>query len=135
MFASKAADMGAEAGFSLVELVMALIVLAFGVVGLATTTLFITRQLTLAEITTARVTAIQSVMERLRATPYDSLSAGGDTLGPLVVSWNPTVTSPQTKVVRIVTVGPGLVSISDGQSPLMLSSIVADTILYRVLKP
>lgn len=135
MFASKAADMGAEAGFSLVELVMALIVLAFGVVGLATTTLFITRQLTLAEVTTARVTAIQSVMERLRAIPYDSLKAGGDTLGPLVVSWNPTVTSPQTKVVRIVSVGPGLVSISDGQSPLMLSSIVADTILYRVLKP
>lgn len=135
MVASKAADTGAEAGFSLVELVMALIVLAFGVVGLATTTLFITRQLTLAEVTTARVTAIQSVMERLRATPYDSLSAGGDTLGPLVVSWNPTVTSPQTKVVRIVTVGPGLVSISDGQSTSMLSSIVADTILYRVLKP
>jgi prepilin-type N-terminal cleavage/methylation domain-containing protein len=122
----------ADAGFSLVELIMALFVLAFGVVGLATTTLFITRQLTLAEVTTARVAAIQSVMEAIRATPYDSIRAGGDTIGPLVVSWAPTVTTPQTKVVRIVAVGPGRSSMSE--SP-MLSNDVADTVIYRVLRP
>ena len=76
----KAGARRADAGFSLVELVMALFVLAFGVIGLATTTLFITRQLTLAEVTTSRVAAIQSVMERIRATPYDSIKAGGDTI-------------------------------------------------------
>ncbi len=134
MSASKARDTRAEAGFSLVELVMSILVLALGLVGLATTTLFVTRQLTLAEVTTARVTAIQSVMERIRATPYDSISAGGDTIGRLVVSWTPTVTTAQTQAVRIVTVGPGLASISEGQSP-MLSSAVADTVIYKVLKP
>ena len=131
----KAGDTRAEAGFSLVELVMAVVVLAFGVVGLASTTLFITRQLTLAEVTTERVTAIQSVMERLRATPYDSISEGADTIGPLVVSWTATVTTAQTKAVRIVTVGPGLVSLSEGQPTPMLSSAVADTVIYKVLKP
>ena len=131
----KAGARRADAGFSLVELVMALFVLAFGVIGLATTTLFITRQLTLAEVTTSRVAAIQSVMERIRATPYDSIKAGGDTIGPLVVSWAPTVTTAQTKSVQIVAVGPGQASISETQSTPMLSSAVTDTVMYRVLRP
>ena len=134
MSGSKAGETRAEAGFSFVELVTSLFVLAFGVLGLATTTLFVTRQLTLSEVTTARVTAVQSVMERIRAAPYDSISAGGDTIGPLVVSWTPTVVTTQTQVVRIVTVGPGLASISEGGPP-MLSSAVADTVIYKVLKP
>ena len=135
MSGSKAGDTRAEAGFSFVELITSLFVLAFGVLGLATTTLFVTRRLTLAEVTTARVTAIQSVMERIRAAPYDSISAGGDTIGPLVVSWTPTVVTTQTQVVRIVTtVGPGLASISEGGPP-MLSSAVADTVIYKLLKP
>ena len=135
MFRSKATDTHAEAGFSLVELVMALIVLSFGVVALATTTLFITRELTLAEVTTARVIAIQSVMENIRATPYDSLDAGEDTIGAMVVSWTATVSTAQDKAVRIVTVGPGLASISQGASTSFLSNAVADTVVYRVLKP
>ena len=135
MSGPKVSRMRTDAGFSLLELVMALFVLAFGVVGLATTTLFITRQLTVAEVTTERVAAIQSVMERIRATPYDSISEGGDTIGPLVLSWTPTVTRPQTKVVRIVAVGPGLASISESQSTAMLSSAVTDTVIYRVLRP
>jgi len=123
------------AGFSLVELVMALFVLTFGVLGLATTTLFITRQLTLAEVTTARAAAVQSVMERIRATPFDSINTGGDTIGPMAVSWSVTATTAQTKSVRIVTLGPGQVSVSGGQSIPMLSSGVADTFTYRVLRP
>ncbi len=135
MFRSKTGDAHAEAGFSLVELVMALIVLSFGVVGLATTTLFITRELTLAEVTTARVTAVQSVMENIRATPYDSLDVGGDTIGAMVVSWTATDNTAQDKAVRIVLVGPGLASISEGQSTSILSNDVTDTIVYRVLRP
>ena len=114
---------------------MALIVLAFGVVGLATTTLFITRQLTLAEVTTARSAATRSVMERIRATPYDLIGSGGDTIGPMVVSWTITATTPQTTTLGIVTVGPGLASISGSQSSPVVSSAVADTLVYKVLRP
>ncbi len=135
MSGSKAGHTRAEAGFSLVELVTSVLLLAFGVVGLSTTTLFITRQLTLAEVTTERVTAIQSVMERIRAITYDSIGEGADTIGPLVVSWTPTVTTAQTKAVRIVTVGPGLVSMSEGQSTPKLSRAVTDTVVYRMLRP
>ena len=135
MFGSELGKTRDEAGFSLVELVMAVVVLAFGVVGMATTTLFITRQLTLAEVTTARVTAIQSAMERIRTTPYDSLCEGTDTMGAIVVSWSEMAHMAQTKSVRIVTMGPGLVSMSEGQSTPMMSSTVADTVVYRMLKP
>ena len=41
----------------------------------------------------------------------------------------------QTKAVRIVTMGPGLVGMSEGQSTPMMSSTVVDTIVYRMLKP
>jgi hypothetical protein len=114
---------------------MALIVLSFGVVGLATTTLFITRELTLAEVTTARAIGIQSVMENIRATPYDSLDAGGDTIGAMVISWTATDNTAQDKAVRIVTVGPGLASISAGQPSSIMSNAVADTVVYRILRP
>ena len=135
MFGSEPGKTRREAGFSLVELVMAVVVLSFGVVGLASTTLFITRQLTIAELTTARAAATRSVMERIRATPYDLLGSGGDTIGPMVVSWRVTATTPQTTTLGIITVGPGRVPASVSQSGPMLSSSVADTILYKVLKP
>ena len=130
-----AVETRAKAGFSLVELVMAIFVLAFGVLGLATTTLFVTRQLTLSEVTTARAVAIQSVMERIRSTPYKSISVGGDTIGPIVVSWTVTANTAQTTDVRIVTVGPGQVSLSEGQPIPMLSNAVADTLMFRLLRP
>ena len=117
MSGPESGDTRSRAGFSVIELIMALIVLAFGVVGLATTTLFITRQLTLAEITTARTAATRSVLERIRATPYDSISSfgsGGDTIGPMVISWRVTATTPQSPTLGIVTLGPGLTTLSGG---------------------
>ena len=121
---------GSQAGFSLVELVMAIFVLAFGVVGLATTTFNVTRQLTLAEVTTARAAVVQSVMERIHATAFDSIGEGGDTIGPMMVSWTVTDSTAQTKALRIVTVGPGRASMSQS-----LSSAVSDTATYTVLRP
>ena len=128
-------DDRARGGFSFVELVMAIIVLAFGVLGLATTTLMISRELTLAEATTVRTAALQSVIERIRALPYDSVGAGVDTIGPTTISWTTSSTSGQTKSVRIVSVGPGLSSASASQPSPMMSNSVADTILYVVLRP
>ena len=124
-----------RAGFSIIELVMALIVLAFGVVGLATTTLFITRQLTLAEVTTARANAARSVMERIHATPYDLIGPGADSIGSMAVSWRVTALTPQVTTLGIVILGPGLAPMSGSQSSPMLSSAVADTLIYQVLNP
>ena len=128
-------DTRRTAGFSLLELVMSLVVLTFGVAGLATTSLFITRQLTLAEVTTARAAATRSAMERIRSTPFDSISSGGDTTANMKVTWTVTSTTPQTTTLDIVTLGPGLASMSPGRSTPMLSSSVEDTLVYMVLRP
>jgi prepilin-type N-terminal cleavage/methylation domain-containing protein len=119
----------ARAGFSLVELIMALLVLALGVLGLSTSTLLVTRQLTLAEITTFRAAAVQSTLERIRATPFDSLSMGSDSIGPMLVTWTAIIATTQSTDIEIVTVGPGLASASTG-----LGS-VTDTVVFRVLRP
>lgn len=125
----------ADSGFSLVELVVAVFILAIGVLGMASTTVFITRQITLAGANTARITAIQSVMERVQATPYDSISSGQDTVGPIVVSWRVASTGSDTKTIEVRTVGPGLVSISAGQATPIMSRSVADTFTYNLLRP
>lgn len=124
-----------DSGFSLVELVVSVFILAIGVLGMASTTMFITRQLTLAEANTARVTAIQSAMERIQATPYNSISSGQDTVGPIVVSWSVSSINNNSTTMQVVTVGPGLMSISAGQATPIMSRSVADTVTYNVLNP
>ena len=114
---------------------MSLVVLALGVVGLATTSLFVTRQLTLAEVTTARAAATRSAMERIRAIPFDSIGPGNDTTGAMVVTWTVSATTSQTVTLDVVTLGPGLATISEGQSTPFLSNAVADTLAYTVLRP
>jgi prepilin-type N-terminal cleavage/methylation domain-containing protein len=117
-------------GFTLVEVVVALIILTVGVLGLAATTMYVVRQTTLSELTTERSAALQSVIEELRATPYEELSSGSDELGNFKVEW--TVTQGQrTKLVNIVTVGPGLTSASGVPS---LGASVIDTFAYRIME-
>ena len=69
-------------------------------------------------------------MERIHATVFDSISEGGDTIGPMIVSWTVTSSTAQTKALSIVTVGPGRAYMSQG-----LSSAVSDRALYNVLRP
>ena len=119
-----------RAGFTLVEVMVALIILTIGVLGLAATTMHGVRQTTLSELTTERSAALQSVIEELRATPYEKLSSGSDEVGIFKVEW--TVTQGQrTKLVNIVTVGPGLTSASGVPS---LGASVIDTFAYRIME-
>ena len=69
-----------SAGFSIVELVIAILILAIGVLGIASATGYMVRQITLAEVTSERAAAVQLVVERLKSTPYASLDIGSDTL-------------------------------------------------------
>ncbi len=114
-------------GFTLVELLVAVVVLTFGLLAFAGTTVVLIRQVTLAGLATERATAVQSVVERLRALPYDSVGSGSDSLGAFRVSWTST-TLGATKEVRVVTLGPG----ARGQT---LSPGVADTFSTRILEP
>jgi prepilin-type N-terminal cleavage/methylation domain-containing protein len=120
-----------DAGFTIVEVIVAMVILTAGVVALAGATALMVRQVTLAEVATARAAAFQSVIERLRALDWEDVGSGSTTEGRYAVSWSIAEDLPQSRVMRIVTVGPGF-STSPGYPSLRPS--IADTFTYRLLR-
>lgn len=118
-------------GFTIVEVIFAIVILAFGLLGTAGTTLWYVRQTTLADVTADRSAALQSTIERIRSLPFDSVVAGADSVGDFAVKW--TVSAPQArwKSVEIVTYGPGLLSARGFPN---LAPSVPDTFTYRILQ-
>jgi prepilin-type N-terminal cleavage/methylation domain-containing protein len=121
-----------RAGFSLVELVIAIIVLAFGVLGLAGTTALVVRQITLSDVNTEREAALQTVVERLRATSTSSITTGSATVGSYSIAWAVTdSSSAKSRTIRVITTGPGM----DRNAPMpQLNGSVADTFTFVKLK-
>ena len=122
----------ARAGFSMVEVIIAIVILTVGVLGLGGTTAYIVRQVTLADLMTERAAALQSVVERIQAMDFDSLDTGTDSVGVFAVSWSSTTEAARSKLVTIITTGPGLERSSIYP---MLSANVQDTFKHRVLDP
>lgn len=123
---------GPEAGFTMVELIVAILILAIGVLGLAGTTALSVRQVNMSDVATERSVALQNTIERLRALDYDSVSTGSDSVGGYDVSWK-AMGSGSTKLVQIVWTGPGLKSVAGGLP--ILAPEVADTFTYRIIRP
>lgn len=119
-------------GFTMVEVIIAIVILAVGVLGLAGTTAYIVRQVTLADVMTERSTALQSTIERLQAMDYDSVGSGADSVGIFYVKWTSAQESSRSKVVTIITIGPGLQTSELNPFP-MLAANVPDTFEYRVI--
>ena len=117
-------------GFTMIEVIVAIVLLAVGVLGLGGTTTYIARQVTLADLMTERAATFQSVIDRLQSLPYDSVTSGTDAIGVFDVTWSSTEDGPQNKIVRIITMGPGL---RMGGLP-MNSPQVADTFEFRILR-
>lgn len=117
-------------GFTLVELMVALVILTVGVLGLASSTVWAVRQSTLSELAVERSTAVQAVVEQLRAADYTRLTAGQDSVGRFDVAWTVTPGS-RSKLVTVVTVGPGLASHGAGMPAL--TAEVTDTFAYRII--
>ena len=120
-------------GFTMVEVVVAMVVLAIGVLGLAGTTAYVVRQITLADVMTERAAAVQTAVERVQAADWEDLGTGHDSVGIYGVTWSTELVAAQLKEVTIVTTGPGLQSSDANQFP-MLSQAVADTFHFRVLR-
>jgi len=117
----------------MVEVIIAIIVLAFGLLGMAGTTALVVRQISLADVSTERSVALQSTLERLQAIPFDSVIAGSDSVGIFGVRWSVTTPTNQWKVVEVVTTGPGSTT-GNGGFP-MLRGNVPDTFTYRIIRP
>ena len=117
-------------GFTMVEVIAAIVILAVGVLGLAGTTAYVVRQVTLANVMTERAVGLQTVVEKVQAMPYDSVKTGVDTVGKFMVTWSSATETAASKLVTIITTGPGVSSA--GGFPA-LGSNVADTFVYRVI--
>ena len=120
-----------ESGFSVVELIVALVLLAVGVLGMAAVTAFTVQNVTAAELATERSQALQSVVEQLRSMPFDSLANGADTVGVFEVSWS-VVDNGTYATLTIVTVGPGLAPGTGGAGMPSISGEVPDTSTYAM---
>jgi prepilin-type N-terminal cleavage/methylation domain-containing protein len=82
-----------RAGFTVVEVILAMVVLAVGLLGTAGTTLLLVSQTTLADVRTERAVALQGTIEGLRSIPFDSVSSGTDSIGAFEISWTVSSTS------------------------------------------
>ena len=117
-----------RAGFSLVELIVAMMVLSIGILGLAGTPAAFALQVTLGDVKTERAAAMQSVVEGIRAADYAPVGSGSETVGRYGVTWSVTDGTGRSKSVRVITDGPGL-SRDSGTSVRRMGPDVQDTLL------
>jgi prepilin-type N-terminal cleavage/methylation domain-containing protein len=87
-----------RAGFTLVELLVAMMVFAVGMLGLAATAATVTKLMGGAKRQTIASTVAQSRMERLRSSPCGSLVAGTETSRGVVNKWT---VEPITRGVNV----------------------------------
>ena len=120
-----------RAGFSLVEVIIAVVILAVGVLGLAGTTAYIVRQVTLADMLTERSAARQTVIEKVNALPLASVTGGSETVGVFKVTWTAVAGSGRSEVT-VITLGPGVATSGANPYPT-LGPGVADTFTFMVL--
>ena len=130
---SRGRRLNGQSGFSLLELVIALTILAVGTLAMASTTLYAVRSVTLADLATERTAARQSAVENLMALPFDSIDTGTDTQGIFSVEWSVTDFG-EWKSISLVTAGLGRVARADS-TPIGLIGSVADTLTFTVLRP
>ena len=115
----------------MVEVIAAMVILTVGVLALSATTMLVVRQTTLADLMSERAVAFQTIVDRLQSLDYDSVGTGSDSVGVFAVSWSPEDQGSQSKIMTIVTLGPGLAHTSDFP---VLNSAVADTFEFRILR-
>jgi prepilin-type N-terminal cleavage/methylation domain-containing protein len=119
-------------GFTVVEVLVAVVILAFGLLGMGGVTVVMIRQIEAADVATERSAALQTTLEHLRSLPYQNVVTGSDSVGAYQVSWTVSEAS-QWKMIEIVTQGPGLGS--GGSGPAVLSPSVADTFTFSIVRP
>lgn len=98
-------------GFSLVEVIAAMVILTMGILAMAASTGYVFTRLGDSGRSTERSLATQQVIEQLRATPFANVQNGSTTIGAYTLSWR-IVSQPSSGLmtVRIVNQGPGYVA-------------------------
>lgn len=121
-----------RSGFSLVEVMVALVILSIGVLAMGASTGYIMTQIRASELRTERMTAVRQTAETLRSTPWTSLEGTcgneGFTVGAFIVKC--TVLQPQANLKRVE-----LVSTGPGYREGRLMAVVPDTFAISIAQP
>lgn len=97
-------------GFSLVEVVIAMVVLTVGVLAMAATTGQIFTQLQNATRRTERAVAVQQAVEQIRAMNFSDVRDSAMTVGDYRVQWVVQPRGARFKEVELHSIGPGYVT-------------------------
>jgi prepilin-type N-terminal cleavage/methylation domain-containing protein len=119
-------------GFSLVEVVVAILVLSFGLLAMAASTGYVATQLKSATWDTQRNLARQQVIEQLKATVYANVTTNttGQAIGPYTIRWNVTNVSAAQRRVQLITTGPAY-----RQSNRRTMTTIVDTATITIASP
>jgi Tfp pilus assembly protein PilV len=119
-------------GFSVIEVLIGLIILTFGVLALASSTGYISTQVRVADVRTERSTAYNAAAEELRAMDFDSVKdvtyANAHTISRYKVWWSVNSLHWALKNVTLYSEGPGFVG-------SRLSQVARDTLSIRIARP
>jgi prepilin-type N-terminal cleavage/methylation domain-containing protein len=118
-------------GFSLVEIIVAMVVLSFGLLAMAASTGYVYNQLRSSAFDTQRNLARQATIEQVRGMFWNDIpsTAQTQTRGRYTVSFMATNATSTVKTVRVITTGPGY------RSGRAVRQIVVDTASIRVMRP
>jgi type IV pilus modification protein PilV len=97
-----ASRMKARAGFTIVELLVALMIFAVGMLGLAATAGSVTRMMGGAKRQVIAATVAQTRLERLRSSPCTSIASGADTTRGIVSTWTVTAVTRGMNITETV---------------------------------
>jgi prepilin-type N-terminal cleavage/methylation domain-containing protein len=128
-----------EAGFTLVEVLVAIVILVFGLIAVTNLLLVAASSNTVANHSTAAATAASETMETLKQVPFSQLADGGDLtsdvtnfsrldmipgVGPIRTRWVVT-TTPTDAQVKFITVQ------SEGEGPMVRARSRATYTTFR----
>lgn len=123
----------ARGGFSLVEIIAAIMILSTGLLAMAASMTYVSAQLNSTGFDTQRTLARQQVIEQLRGTFFANLttSTQGVSVGRYTVRWTVTTPAGATSIrrVSVITTGPAYRA---GRGSRV---VVADTALVEIVSP
>ncbi|MGQ0815925.1 MAG: type IV pilus modification PilV family protein [Gemmatimonadota bacterium] len=97
----------ARGGFSLVEIIAAIMILSFGLLAMAASTGYVSAQMRSSMFDTQRNLARQQVIEQLRGTIYTNLAnPSSATIGNYTITWRVTAQNAELSQIELVTTGP-----------------------------
>lgn len=117
-----------EQGFSIIELMVALVILTVGLLSMAATTGYVATQVRAGDLRTERAAALQQVIENLKATPFSSLQSVGEasavTVGDFQFWWT---VSPNGLTVDV--------EIYSKAAPGGRHGVAQDTFSFTIVRP